>query len=282
MTAVYIKYINTLISAGVVSLQFPMMHFASCGPFSKYGSWGAIEYTGQPIATAPKFLALRQFFNNGSNQLAVTPQISANTSLFGFGVGDFSYMGYPAVISPRVGDTWFAGSGKPVTVQWDPTGTSAEAKVSLHLWKRAYTTPVATTTLVKSIGTNILQASGSFSFTLPSLGFDGTPVYFVEIRGTQSSNFSSFFSIKSSTYFFESATPHCCYGTERLALGRCLRSPSSVQRSAVPVNSNSSWATNSFKCAKALPNFAFRSCGVYPTGCREYRTTAHFKPVLGK
>ena len=43
MTAVYTKYINTLISAGVVSLQFPMIHFASCGPFGKYGSWGAIE-----------------------------------------------------------------------------------------------------------------------------------------------------------------------------------------------------------------------------------------------
>ena len=188
-------------------------------------------------------------------------------------------MGYPAVISPRAGDTWFAGSGKPVKVQWDPTGATAQAKVSLYLWKGAYTSPAATNTLVTSIGADISQATGSFSFNLPSLGFDGSSDYFVEIRGLQSSNFSSFFSIKSSAYFFESATPRCCFGTVRLAYGRCLRAPSAAQRYAVPMNS--SWTTNSFACAGSLPNFAFRSCGVDSKGCRTYWTTANNKPVLG-
>jgi hypothetical protein len=36
----------------------PFFHYSSGGAFSKYGSWGLLEYTGQPLAAAPKARAV--------------------------------------------------------------------------------------------------------------------------------------------------------------------------------------------------------------------------------
>ena len=40
-----------------------MAIFSSTGRFSKWGSWGIMEYHGQPVAEAPKYLAVIEFLN---------------------------------------------------------------------------------------------------------------------------------------------------------------------------------------------------------------------------
>ena len=62
MTQVYIKYINAFLSNNLISYENPLMTFTSCGTFTKYGSWGHIEYIGQWIEQTPKYMALRQYF----------------------------------------------------------------------------------------------------------------------------------------------------------------------------------------------------------------------------
>ncbi|XP_052218524.1 uncharacterized protein LOC127836133 isoform X2 [Dreissena polymorpha] len=39
-------------------------YFASVGQYSKYGSWGMLEYTGQDPYTSPKYLATHRFINS--------------------------------------------------------------------------------------------------------------------------------------------------------------------------------------------------------------------------
>jgi hypothetical protein len=48
---------NNWVSAGGDLL----IHFNETGPWTKYGSWGALEYQDQDPATAPKFQALSAF-----------------------------------------------------------------------------------------------------------------------------------------------------------------------------------------------------------------------------
>jgi hypothetical protein len=50
----YIEYLDMLKAEGVDLFN----HFADCGAWSKWGSWGALEYEDQPIAEAPKHRAL--------------------------------------------------------------------------------------------------------------------------------------------------------------------------------------------------------------------------------
>eukprot|EP01036_Dinobryon_divergens_P053320 gene53320-71281_t len=62
MKDVYTSYIHTLRSAGLLD-SHPLMHFISCGVFTKYGSWGTIEFTGQPLSISPKYHALLSYLN---------------------------------------------------------------------------------------------------------------------------------------------------------------------------------------------------------------------------
>jgi hypothetical protein len=70
MTDVYVQYINAYVANKFITGLNPFMQFSSCGAFTKYGSWGVFEYTGQLIETSPKYMALRQFFYyNDPNQM---------------------------------------------------------------------------------------------------------------------------------------------------------------------------------------------------------------------
>lgn len=67
----------------------------------RYGSWGLIEYTGQPVASAPKYLALKGLLDAkqpaGLYPGCLGPQKGAA------GLGDGSFFGVPAVTFPRKG-----------------------------------------------------------------------------------------------------------------------------------------------------------------------------------
>jgi hypothetical protein len=57
MSALYTQYLNNWVAAGGDLL----IHFNETGPWTKYGSWGALEYQDQDLTTAPKFQALSAF-----------------------------------------------------------------------------------------------------------------------------------------------------------------------------------------------------------------------------
>jgi hypothetical protein len=61
MRDVYFRYLLAYHNAGLDS-SYPIMHFTSCGLPSKYGSFGLLEYTNQDRSTAPKFLAVQDFY----------------------------------------------------------------------------------------------------------------------------------------------------------------------------------------------------------------------------
>jgi hypothetical protein len=57
MGDLYTTYLNAWKSSGARL----MAHFNSCGDYSKWGRWGALEHIDQPRAAAPKFNALQSF-----------------------------------------------------------------------------------------------------------------------------------------------------------------------------------------------------------------------------
>ena len=57
MTFLYADYLKNWVSVGGDVL----VHYNEVGPFTKYGSWGALEYQGQDPNTAPKYQSLMDF-----------------------------------------------------------------------------------------------------------------------------------------------------------------------------------------------------------------------------
>ncbi|XP_062593211.1 uncharacterized protein LOC134254684, partial [Saccostrea cucullata] len=51
-------------------------YFSSCGQYSKYGSWGMLEYTGQSYSSAPKYRAVQKFISSQSQNTEVAPRCS--------------------------------------------------------------------------------------------------------------------------------------------------------------------------------------------------------------
>ncbi len=274
MTQVYIKYINAYLSNNVISFENPMLTFTSCGPFSKYGSWGHTEYTGQFIEQAPKYLALRQYFyyNDPSQMLLRFPQafrdsvkyLSSSTSSASSMVsvvsrfryvnrfltkikmngvipyevdisclicipppgtegtssspcpnyvpwnGDYSYIGYPHVTSPRRGDILVVGNSRQrhvVTWNVPADGTKIGRTVAVRLWKSAFcglngaqSKKYGGQLIYDFSDTPIAFSAGRFEFSVTDLPvnpatlaalFDGSETYFFEIRGN---NYHSYFS----------------------------------------------------------------------------------------
>ncbi|XP_048728600.2 uncharacterized protein LOC125646397 [Ostrea edulis] len=72
-------------------------YFASCGKYSQYGSWGILEYTGQPFSTVPKYRAVQAFITSQSLNTEVAPKCSfvdlGNISYGCFLVGNRAYCG---------------------------------------------------------------------------------------------------------------------------------------------------------------------------------------------
>ncbi|GLC60709.1 hypothetical protein PLESTB_001660900 [Pleodorina starrii] len=63
MYGLYGAYLEAFRRAGLVGEGRPWMQFVSTGAFTKYGSWGLQEYTGQPLSTAPKYRALMDWLD---------------------------------------------------------------------------------------------------------------------------------------------------------------------------------------------------------------------------
>lgn len=72
--------------------------------------------------------------------------------------------------------------------------------------------------LVATIAVNIPHSSGVYQYNLPQSqglqsSFDGSPTYFIEIRGDSYSNFSEYFTVKPSLFVTSTMSWHCCFGT---------------------------------------------------------------------
>lgn len=57
MGEIYRKYLDAWRGSGGTL----MVHFLHCGPYTKFGRWGALEHQEQPRTAAPKFGALQRF-----------------------------------------------------------------------------------------------------------------------------------------------------------------------------------------------------------------------------
>jgi hypothetical protein len=57
MTSIYTTYLQNWVAAG----GDLFLHFTDIQGYTKWGSWGAMEYLGEPAGSAPKYEALFQF-----------------------------------------------------------------------------------------------------------------------------------------------------------------------------------------------------------------------------
>eukprot|EP01041_Mallomonas_annulata_P002765 gene2765-5448_t len=316
MKDVYTSYIHTLRSAGLLD-SHPLMHFISCGVFTKYGSWGTIEFTGQPLSISPKYHALLSYLNEShpfithsdgdGNQYCVSDtSISPLTGLasgsgLGLSLGPSvnTFYGYPAVISPRTGDIWVVAGGSSGsgtgsgfsssthTVKWLVDGdSSSNSLLSIYLWESEvckHSSSSSSTSAAGSyllLGSNIPRSSGEYTFTLNNaMVFNSSTNYIIEIRSSFTSNFSEFFSIKQQ-YYLSKLSTHCCQNI-LLTSGTCNKFTSSGYSNALK-SSTSSWkyANTQNKCPSNVQQLGYSQCVINSKGCREYRTTAHFKPVV--
>ena len=60
MRQLYLEYLSCWKDAGGTMMAI----FSSMGRYSKWGSWGLMEYHGQPVAEAPKYQAVLEFIEN--------------------------------------------------------------------------------------------------------------------------------------------------------------------------------------------------------------------------
>ena len=299
MQSLYLQYINVLKQTGVIGVH-PMIHFLSAGIWTKYGSWGAIEFTGQPISMSPKYLALRSLFTANSNKTSSAGMYYGNSFTFGLGldVSDYSYAGYPAVLSPRDGDVWVTGPSYRHTVRWDTGGCNPTFAVSIYLW-RINGNSYATLAVPGPIGnpTKVLHCSGQYVHTLPSsLVVNGSIQFFYEIRdatgGGAASNYSSVFALKSPFSFVPAISHACCQGDVFPIISGASPAPTcyaaSGQEYSNALQGNSTWTNTttylrllnpppSLKCtanAAGLAAWSSYICAVDPTnGCRNYQVT---------
>jgi hypothetical protein len=268
MTDIYKTYINMLIDSQVVSQRFPLMHYVSVTYPSKYGSWGAIESSDQPKLAAPKYVALRSFFN--SKPIQSRRNLLSIANLF-LGDEDNTFIGYPAVVSPRYKDIIFPGLTQ--TIEWSKS--ISNYSVNIFLWKGEYVDAInALTSTFVQVGKDIPMDRGFHAFLLLSdtkLFLDGSNSFFFEIRGPVYSNFSDYFTIKSSQYFYKAVKNwHCCGSQILPEFDDCFKTAVPILKNPL-VSLSSQWSRStsfSSPCA-SLNGF---NCSVNNEGCRTYST----------
>ncbi len=289
MKDLYLAYISVMRSEGVIggSSGVPLIHFSSCGTPSKYGSWGSIEYTGQPIETAPKFMALKSLFNESESCTPINDE-SFYTQMFqsDSAIDNDLYIGYPSITSPKYGDVWV--SGKTQLIQWSTFGISVGMYfVDLNIVESnpCHTSALNNTEIVYKIATGIDLALGSYSFMLPlTIVFSGNASYMIEMKGVIYSNYSEYFHIHSQ-YFLQDVNYICCMGTLKATFSDCLMSHSKPYQNRL--RNNSDWSkvmTSGSLCSTSFSTWKVQSCTIDSNGCRQYRTTTgssygSFKPV---
>ncbi len=107
LAAVYAKMLAKAQAYGLANSSLPFMAFASVGPPSKYGSWGHLEFTSQPLATAPKQRALLDFVAAAAGPLPEPGCLDPQRGRWA--TGEFTFVGPPAVAKPQAGDAWKPG-----------------------------------------------------------------------------------------------------------------------------------------------------------------------------
>jgi hypothetical protein len=133
MEGFYRDALDALASAGVFDHRRPFMAFTSVGPFSKFGSWGHQEYSGQTLARAPKLRALLWAVSNAtSTQLNMPPSSCVDPRFGGWGLSVGMRYGPSGVMSPASGDEWIWG--REYDVWWNAEGAQ-DTKVSISLWR---------------------------------------------------------------------------------------------------------------------------------------------------
>ena len=300
----YTKYIDGLIAVGAVTQDRPLMHFTSVGNPTKYGSWGALEFTGMQIQTAPKYLALQKYFFKASSPSLLSSLCASGTqsTVLTTGADDYTFVGFPAVTSPRKNQIWVTGALQ--TVSWDPLGIDIGAVGSLVLRNGDYcrdgSVPTSSSTTSSLIlAANVQLSAGSYKFTLPlsaldSFG-DGNGLFFVEIKPTGgatnmlASNFSEYFTVEPPADVFNLNMPayngssfHCCQGLLTPDIQYCYDTAIAIAGlpDAVDASLQTPVCANDIRIKSQYAGW-IGSCGVNSvTGCREYRTAANFKPVV--
>ena len=102
-SGVYAQYLAMFEELGLVNASNPFMHFTSAGLPSRFGSFGLVEYTGQRPADAPRYRAVRDVLDT---KMANSTRANCLDPGLGYrGLGDVSFFGMPAIMSPAKGAT---------------------------------------------------------------------------------------------------------------------------------------------------------------------------------
>jgi len=287
MKEVYGEYIDALTGANAVASDRPVMFFGSCGYYTKYGSWGTIEYTGQPVSQAPKYAAVLE------NLVSPHPECLQSTTNVMFPQDVFksrggSYVGYPAVLSPDVGDVWIAGNTQVISWLTDGVSTTNSPLISIYLHEVQASCEQGGGAAVVEIATNVPLSMGFFQTTLCTAMLFDSSSYYIELRGESSSNYTSLFSIQSPHFFENPSSTLCCGGSEYHDMTTCMDS-NRVDFTGGH-HANSHWEQASSLALEDCPldgvnGYPVLDCRYDEYGCRDMRTPregdvyGNFKPV---
>ena len=130
MEGVYREALEALKAAGVFDGRRPFTAFASVTPFSKYGAWGHQEYSGQPVAQAPKLRALLWAVSNSTSSMP--PSSCVDPAFGGWGLDLSILYGPSGVISPAAGTEWIMG--REYILWWSTEKLQGRQQVSISLW----------------------------------------------------------------------------------------------------------------------------------------------------
>jgi hypothetical protein len=274
MYDLYKLYIDVLNSVNLIDENRPLMHFSSCGIPTKYGSWGVIEYSGQPVSDTPKYRALVDILTSYSKiKTGEIRSLYSKSFVLNYGKSLESYTGYPVLISPRRMDRWISENN--YFIQWMKEGISESARGKIILHKVSSLSP-SNETEVYVFSDNVVLSQGYYKVTIPSatqIVFDGDDSYYLEIRGNSGSNFSETFSIQTQ-YFLNNTKFICCEGTTKPEFNQCLRSSHREYSYRLFNESHSKYTLahlGGVACTSPYPYWP--ATGTYDIyGCRQYYT----------
>lgn len=218
----YTEFLEVMSSKyGLANATTPFMAFSSTGAYSKYGTWGHQEFTGQG-EDAPKWKALQDFISqtqhtdhpdfdadSTTSSLCVNSNGVLEYSSSSGGNGEPAYapahfVGAPAVLEPTVNTVWVMGGN--YDIEWDSTGMDSRSRVHIYLWDGP---SCSGGSKVATVGLYVPQTGKlEGGFRVPRSLQSGS-TYMLEVVGATGSNFSSFFSVVSQYQVSASAWSPC-------------------------------------------------------------------------
>eukprot|EP00808_Paulinella_micropora_P006271 g16608.t1 len=308
MESVYDSYLAAAKRSGLMSKSTPYMHFVATGKPSRYGSWAALEFTGQdhlPTSfPAPKYKSLLKYAFPSTAPRSCIRSLYGSVSGARISVHAPSTYGQPGVLQPGPDSVWVLG--EPGQVQWDVSWAGAEdpnAKVDIWLWQGANCDfsmrefdAARKAQRALQLAKGVSRAKGKATVSIPKDLIVGA--YFVEVVGvstefavgaanSQAGNFSSIVAI-TARYVWEVPPPSegggkpaadssnsnslVCVPNKLIA-----RVPRATIAPFCSLSTGSSCVTSptTVTCPKwSVVNFAesSRPCMIDRVGCRDYRT----------